>query len=216
MEHSPLFLKLRLIIFALTTLICLLWVILLSCVLFLRWEVSSLSERSFLFLFLGADTLTVIMLPTLLLVKFRTWLDAARLFLLLVCHIGMAASFTIWSSTISCPDNTLDSLGVCQLINVYIIMASWVPPLLLIVYGIGLATYAWRLASKPKQLLTDEETGDVQPSLLSDPVTEPWDSSTRHLSELMSSLPSASVRDSRHDSRRESGRKSRLEKHPVF
>jgi hypothetical protein len=85
-----------------------------------------------------------------------------------------------------------------------------------IVYGIGLATYAWRLASKPKQLLTDEETGDVQPSLLSDPVTEPWDSSTRHLSELMSSLPSASVRDSRHDSRRESGRKSRLEKHPVF
>ena len=24
----------------------------------------------------------------------------------------------------------LDSLGVCQLLNVYIIMASWVPPLL--------------------------------------------------------------------------------------
>jgi hypothetical protein len=125
-----------------------------------------------------------------------------------------------------------DGRGVCQLLNVYIIMASWVPPLLrefnyqcfessiapdsistVILYGIGLATYAWRFASKPKQLLADEETGDVQPSLLSDPVTEPWDSSsTRHLSERMSSLPSASVRDSR----RESERKSRLEKQPLF
>ncbi|KAH9997335.1 hypothetical protein BJV77DRAFT_77846 [Russula vinacea] len=148
-----------------------------------------------------------------LLVKFRIWLDAARLFLLLVCHIGMAASFTIWSSTTSCPDDTPDSRGVCQLLNVYIIMASWVPPLLFILYGIGLATYAWRFASRPKQLLADEETGDIQPSLLSDPVTELWDSSsTRHLSGRMSSLPSTSVRDSR----RESERKSRLEKQPLF
>lgn len=33
---------------ALTTLICFIWVILLSCVLFLRWDVSSLSERGWL------------------------------------------------------------------------------------------------------------------------------------------------------------------------
>jgi hypothetical protein len=84
-----------------------------------------------------------------------------------------------------------------------------------IIYGIGLATYAWRYATKPKQLLVDdlEETGGVQPSL-SNPVTEPWDSSSsmRHLSELMSSSPSTSVRDSR----RESERRSRLEKQRVF
>lgn len=83
-----------------------------------------------------------------MLVKFRTWLDAARLFLLLICHIGTATSFTIWNPTISCPDDSgsschysdlfvfltdipaPDSRGVCQLLNVYIIMASWVPPLL--------------------------------------------------------------------------------------
>lgn len=79
--------------------------------------------------------------------KFRIWLDAARLFLLLVCHIGTAASFVIWYPTIPCPNDSEfpcnsggifsltgvqapDDLGVCQLINVYIIMASWVPPLL--------------------------------------------------------------------------------------
>jgi hypothetical protein len=82
-----------------------------------------------------------------------------------------------------------------------------------ILYGIGLATYAWRYATKPKQLLADdlEETGGVQPSLPSDPVTGPRDSSSmRHISELMSPHPSTSVRDSR----RESGR--RLEKQRLL
>ena len=86
-----------------------------------------------------------------------------------------------------------------------------IPYLQVILYGIGLATYAWRHATRPKQLLVDdlEETGGVQPSL-SDPVTEPRDSSAessmRHLSKLMSSPPSISVRDLR----RESARRSRL------
>lgn len=82
-----------------------------------------------------------------------------------------------------------------------------------ILYGIGLATYAWRYATKPKQLLADdlEETGGVQPSLPSDSVTGSCDSSsTRHISELMSPPPSTSVRDSR----REFGR--RLEKQRLL
>lgn len=169
-----------------------------------------MSERSFLFLFLGVDALTVIMLPILLLVKFRTWLDAARLLLLLVCHIGIASSFVVWNPTIPCPDDTSNSRHVCQLLNVYIIVTSCVPPLLLILYGIGLATYAWRYATRPKQLPADdfEETGGVQPSLLSDPITEPWDSSMRHLSEPMLPPPSASVRESRREWGRESVRKT--------
>ena len=177
--------------------------------------------------------------------KFRIWLDAARLLLLLLCHIGIASSFVISNPTTPCPDDSesscyyfdlflltdiqaLDSSHVCRLLNVYIIMTSWVPPLLrgfncfnvrlhlilypqVIVYGFGLATYAWRYATRPKQLLTDdvEETGRVQPSL-SDPITEPRDSSMRHLSELMSSPPSV------RDSRRESGRRSRLERQRLF
>ena len=112
------------------------------------------------------DTFTVITLPVLsvlssnfffshalsdevfrLLVKFRTWLDGARLLLLLTCHIGMAASFVIWIPTISCPDDSEsscylnsvfqltdiqapDDRGVCQLLNVLIAIASWVPPFL--------------------------------------------------------------------------------------
>jgi hypothetical protein len=81
-----------------------------------------------------------------LLVKFRTWLDSARLLLLLICHIGLAVSFVIWNTTDPCPDDSelsyygsillltdiqaLDDLEACQLINVYLAMASWVPPIL--------------------------------------------------------------------------------------
>lgn len=74
-------------------------------------------------IFLGIDALTMIMLPILyvslivyqfpamadgphrLLVKFRTWLDGARLLFLLVCHIGIALSFAVWYPTIPCPDD---------------------------------------------------------------------------------------------------------------
>jgi len=150
------------------------------------------------------------MLPILLLAKFRTWLDGARLLLLLVCHLGMATAFVAWVPTIPCPDDTPDDLGVCQLINVYIIAASWVPPFLLILYGVGLAIYTWRYASRPRgPLLADDEMGRAQPISPSEPVTESMDSfSTGHLSELLASLPSASASDPR----RESARKSRLEK----
>lgn len=214
MQHSPFFLKLRLAMYSLTTLICLLWVILLSCISFTRWDVSSQSERSFLMLFLGIDSLTIIMLPLLLLAKFRTWLDGARLLLLLVCHIGIALSFAVWYPTISCPDDTPDDRGVCQLLNVYVIISSWVPPLLLILYGVCLALYTWRTTSRPREPShIDGEMGGTEPGLCDIPADEPGELSSpvMHHSFSEDLLSSITGNDSG-DSRRGSRRKSRLEK----
>ncbi|KAH9048155.1 hypothetical protein EDB84DRAFT_1458731 [Lactarius hengduanensis] len=219
MQHSPLFLKLRLAMFSLTTLICLLWVILLSCVLFTRWDVSSQSERTFLILFLGIDALTMIILPVLLLAKFRTWLDGARLLFLLVCHIGTALSFAVWLPTISCPDDTPDDHGICQLLNVYIVISSWVPPLLLILYGVCLALYTWRVASRPREPpQTDGEVGAIEPSLCDIPTDGPGEPSLpvvrQSLSEdLLSSITGTGSRDSRRGSRPKSRLEKRLPEH---
>ncbi|KAI0273570.1 hypothetical protein BC834DRAFT_854422 [Gloeopeniophorella convolvens] len=210
MKHSPFFLKLRVIMFSLTTIICLVWAILLSCVLFIRWDLSSSAERSFVTLFLVIDAMTTIILPVLLLVKFRTWLDGARLLFLLTCHLGLAASFAAWTPTISCPDDTPDDHGVCQLLNVYIIMASWVPPFLLITYGCCLATYTWRYASRPRGELpsADEEAGLATPSL--------WGAGASQDPSYSNSLASRHLSRSddlnEDDVRRDSSRKSRLEK----
>jgi len=202
--------------FSLTTLICLLWVILLSCILFTRWDVSSQAERSFLVLFLGIDALTMIVLPILSLAKFRTWLDGARLLFLLVCHIGAALSFAVWYPTISCPDDTPDDRGICQLLNVYIIMSSWVPPLLLILYGGCLALYTWRTASRPREpSQIDGEMGSAEPGLSDIPADGPGELSSpgmrRSLSEdFLSSIAGTGSGDSRRGSKQK--RKSRLEK----
>ncbi|KAI0062330.1 hypothetical protein BV25DRAFT_672949 [Artomyces pyxidatus] len=164
MEHSTVFLRLRTIAFAVTTFICFVWIILLSCLLFIRWGISSQSERAFLVLFLLVDIITMILLPILILRKFRTWLDGARLLFLLICHIGLAVAFAVWTPNIPCPDRTPDDEGVCQLLNVYIIMASWIPPALLVAYGVCLSVYTWRYASRPRveQSQDIEEFGDEE------------------------------------------------------
>lgn len=150
MEHSSVFLKLRAVAYSITTFVCFVWIILLSCLAFTRWSMYSLSERSFLALFLVINTITVIVLPILILQKFRTWLDGARLLFLLICHIGIAMAFAIWNPTFSCPDQTPDGENVCQLLNIFILLASWVPPALLITYGVCLAVYTFRYASRPQ------------------------------------------------------------------
>ncbi|KAJ7470653.1 regulator of Vps4 activity in the MVB pathway-domain-containing protein [Mycena latifolia] len=85
------------------------------------------------------DTLTLIMLLVLLILEFRAWLDAARMLFLMLAHIGIAAAFAFWNPSFHCPTSTPDSEGVCRLLNLYILVASWIIPVLLIIYAAGLA-----------------------------------------------------------------------------
>jgi hypothetical protein len=133
-------------------------------------------------------------------------------------HPTVAGSVSILMSTSSQQAGSLHYYVSSTALNARLHLTLY---LQVIIYGVGLATYAWRYASKPKQLLADGETGGVQPGLPSDPVSEPLNSSSsRHLSEITSPLPSASVRESLRESlresHRESARKSRLERRPLF
>ncbi|KAI0054001.1 hypothetical protein FA95DRAFT_1600502 [Auriscalpium vulgare] len=205
MQHSPVFLRLRTIAFSLTTFICFVWIILLSILLSLRWDISSPSERSFIGLFLVVDTITVIVLPLLILTRFRTWLDSARLLLLLVCHMGLAVAFAVWTPSIPCPNQTSDDRGVCQVLNVYINMASWVPPALLITYGICLAVYTWRYASVPRteDTIDDEEAvksgrGHGSLPIMPPPLSASWPNSMADFVMAPPSLGSAQSPPSSH------------------
>lgn len=129
-----------------------------------------------------------------------------------------------------------DDRGVCQLLNVYIIMSSWVPPLLresspaicdfsvtqrtlqVILYGVCLALYTWRIASRPREpsqaSQIDGEMGGVEPGLHNIAANVPRELSSavvRHSvsEDLLSSIAGGT---SSSDSRRGSARKSRLEK----
>ncbi|KAF5391268.1 hypothetical protein D9757_001986 [Collybiopsis confluens] len=159
MEYPTVFLRARAIIFCLISLICFAWVVVLCVDLFIQWSVLGTSEKSFLFLMLASNTLTSILLLVLLILQFRPWLDGARLMLLLVTHVGIASGFVIWNSKFT----SADEEGVCWLLNMYILIANWVTPFLLVVYSLGLAIMVYR-RRKIKAATTDLESSKFRAS----------------------------------------------------
>lgn len=155
------FLRLRAIAFCLIAFVSFIWIILLCLDLVWQADLMDPREQSLIGVILFNDTVTLIMLLILLLLPFRPWLDAARFMFLLLSHIGTAAAFSYWGPKFKCPAQSPDQMGVCNLLNFYILVASWVIPVLLIAYVSGLALMVYRrsqvdalMASKPE----DEET----------------------------------------------------------
>jgi hypothetical protein len=199
MEVSPLFLKARAWAFSLITLLSLVWITLLSVEAFTRWNLSGQPEKSFLVLFLLINFISVIMLPVLLIIRFRAWLDGARMGLLLLAHVGIAAAYSFWFPQFQCASDNGDEDGVCELVNMYTLIACWVNPLLLIAYTACLSLMVYRrrmrLAAEAQNISTDDlETmrtrGSALPIMLPD---EDWRGSVRTsrplLSERNSSQP---------------------------
>ncbi|KAJ7219166.1 hypothetical protein GGX14DRAFT_434854 [Mycena pura] len=164
MYSSPAFLRIRAIAFSLIIVINLLWISLLCTYVYLEWDAVDTAERPIIAVMLLTDTLTVIMLLILLILPFRPWLDGARFLFLLIAHIGIrtawnpwrcanlypgiAGAFAFWNPRFQCPTSSADSEGVCRLLNVYILIASWVIPVFLVAYVSGLA-YAMVRCSQP-------------------------------------------------------------------
>ncbi|KIJ59200.1 hypothetical protein HYDPIDRAFT_33430 [Hydnomerulius pinastri MD-312] len=164
MESFPIFFKVRAVTFTCIIILSFLWLVLLSVEIFTRWDISDRTSRSLMTVFMLTNTTTIIMLPILLLVEFRVWLDAARVFLLLVAQIGSAAAFTYWNPQIQCPDQTADDIGVCKLINVYTMMGCWIIPALLVLYSTYFAIMVYRQSRIP--VVVDLEPHQGRPSML--------------------------------------------------
>jgi len=137
--YSSAFLRIRAIAFSLIIVINLLWISLLCTYAYLEWDAVDTAERPIIAVMLLTDTLTVIMLLILLILPFRPWLDGARFLFLLIAHIGIAGAFAFWNPRFQCPTSSADAEGVCRLLNVYILIASWIVPVFLMAYVSGLA-----------------------------------------------------------------------------
>jgi len=168
---SPLFLKLRGWAFGIISLLSLTWIILLSVVAYTRFSLTSRPAQTFIIVLLLVNLLTVILLPVMLLLRFRSWLDAVRLLILLTCHIGIAATYSVWVPNLQCSSSNGDEEGVCELVDMYMLIGTWIIPALLIVYSCCLALMVHRRRSR----LVAEALGSKQvfstPSLVSDSQT---------------------------------------------
>ncbi|KAK0459615.1 uncharacterized protein EV420DRAFT_1641819 [Desarmillaria tabescens] len=164
MDYSPAFLKIRAIGLGLISFLSLLAIILFCIQIFTQWDTTISSERYMIILMLLTHTVTVIMLPILILVSFRPWLDAIRFLFLLVIHISTATTFTYWFPRYACPANATQR-EQCRLYNIYILVLSWIVTAHVIIYVIGLSVFVYRTrasADKPLRVdLIDEEVMDI-------------------------------------------------------
>jgi len=133
----PVFYKARSIFFACIIVVCLVWIVLFSVDLFARWDSIDVFDRSLISIFILTDTITVIMLPILLILHFRVWLDAARLFFLLTIHISSAGVFTSqqMSPVQGCFSKESNELAICKVMSTLTLVACWMVPALLILYA---------------------------------------------------------------------------------
>ncbi|KAG0705901.1 hypothetical protein DFH29DRAFT_904213 [Suillus ampliporus] len=196
MESFPVFFKVRAITFTCIILISFLWVVLLSVEAYARWDISDSCSRSLMAVFILTNTTTILILPFLLLLEFRVWLDAARILLLMTAQIGSAAAFTYWNPQIQCPDQTADQLGVCKLINIYTLMGSWIVPAILILYASYFAAMVYRQSRIPVAIDSHEkvfrQTGSVSPIVV-DPEMAITSPRLPALKTRVSTLPSCSL-----------------------
>lgn len=155
MEPGPIFKKLRVVAFSCMIVISLAWVSLLCVYLYLRWDVSAVAQRDLILVLVLVNAITIILLPILILIRFRVWLDAARILFLIFAHTGCAIGFTLLVIRPGCPT---DDDGVCSMMSVYILMGSWVIPALLFAYAICLAIAAHRYSLHPPS--KDPEASD--------------------------------------------------------
>ncbi|GJE95199.1 hypothetical protein PsYK624_113800 [Phanerochaete sordida] len=141
MDSGPSFRKFRTAAFSCIALISLAWIALATVVLYMHWGDGDSTQTALIVVILCVNVLTTIMVPLLLLVKFRVWLDAARTVFLLMAHFFAAIAFTMWAVKYSCPSS---DDGVCSMMNLYVVLASWVIPLLLLVYSVCFSVLVWR------------------------------------------------------------------------
>jgi len=128
------FLRTRATVFILTLLISLIWSALLCVELFVEWDVSDSLQRSLLLIFIFVDAITTVGIPTLFLIDFRWWSDAAATALLFLSHLSIAVVFTLANPNFTCAAVDAE----CKTTNSVILALSWIIPAILLSYAVYL------------------------------------------------------------------------------
>ncbi|KAH9842695.1 uncharacterized protein C8Q71DRAFT_733990 [Rhodofomes roseus] len=138
-ELPPIFSRVRLIAFALMTMLSLVGTTLLCVELFVRVDVTDNSQRNIVLLLILINSCTSIMFPAMLLVQYTPLWEAARLLCLVFFQIGSSGVFTAWYAAFRCPD----PVATCRRINMAILASVWVIPTLLLMYSGTLAAMVY-------------------------------------------------------------------------
>ncbi|KAF8894556.1 hypothetical protein BD779DRAFT_1669044 [Infundibulicybe gibba] len=132
-----LFKKVRVVLFAICTILSLAWTIFLAVLLLREWHAYDGSQRAIMIVLVSINGISAILLYLMIVVHFRIWLDAARISCLLIFQVGGTVTFALASPAFPCQN--LGSQPLCRQLSSAYVVIGWVFSGFLLFYAFILA-----------------------------------------------------------------------------
>ncbi|KAF9053204.1 regulator of Vps4 activity in the MVB pathway-domain-containing protein [Panaeolus papilionaceus] len=162
---APRFMRARTLAFSLIAFFAFLWIVIISVMLFAQWDSVDRHQRPFMVMLLLLDSVTLVMIPILIIQDFRPWLDAARFLFLILLHGGLAITFAVQSKGFACPPvaSSVDQQAICDLMILALQVMNWVIPVLALIYASVITLYLY----KPERFMSNlrpsiQKLGQIQ------------------------------------------------------
>jgi len=131
------FRRIRVAVFVISTILSMAWTILLAVLLLREWKTYNLTQHAILISLLVTNGVSTIILYLMIIVKFRLWLDGARVAILVLFQAGGTVTFAL--SNTSFPCNNIGTFSDCKTIESIITFGGWSLASLLLFYAFCLA-----------------------------------------------------------------------------
>ncbi|KAF9001860.1 hypothetical protein BDQ17DRAFT_1426161 [Cyathus striatus] len=126
------FKRLRVAFFALSTILCMTLTVIYSVLLFREWAFYDVAQRCITIMLISVNGISSILLYLMIIVRFRFWLDVARVGSLLGFQIGGNVVFIIFQSELPCQN--LGSPKDCEQVLSSVSLISWALSGILLLY----------------------------------------------------------------------------------
>ncbi|KAI0950512.1 hypothetical protein AcV7_008953 [Taiwanofungus camphoratus] len=123
MEWWSFFRTVRKAVFAVISVVSLLWAVLLSVYIAREWKHAMSIQRVIILVTIAVNGFTSLLLYLMLVVVFRIWPELARTIFLFAIHVGTAVPLTLFVSKFSC--TAFNSFDSCHAVNVIFLICAW-------------------------------------------------------------------------------------------
>jgi len=131
----------RVVLFALATLLTIAWTIMYMVLLLREWSTYNTAQRAIVIMSLVINGVSAILLYLMIVVHFRVWLDAARVAFVLLFQLASTVTFALFSPNLPC--NNLGSETDCRHVTSAVINGGWTLLGLLLFYAFYLAVMSY-------------------------------------------------------------------------
>ncbi|PCH38111.1 hypothetical protein WOLCODRAFT_136046 [Wolfiporia cocos MD-104 SS10] len=174
MEPWVLFRKFRTVLFAVISVISLLWAILLSVYLAREWKHGEKAQRIIVLLMICGNVFTSVLLYLMIVVMFQLWLDFSRIVFLFALHFVLAVLLSIFGHKFDC--TVFGSRDTCDSVYDFALFIVWSMVTLFVVHAVVLGVMSRIPRPEPdmteklvSETSSEKPRGDIEENIEPDP-----------------------------------------------